>query len=179
MARKRVELSNFQTLNTGFPTEIKDNHFSDTVNMIRRRDGLWENRKGIVQFGDAVGSDLPIHSIRAWKTSAGARYLTVGSDDDVYSYAEAAAYNDGAYTVRQDIGGSDPWDSIVYRDILVLGNGTDNLRSTTDNATFTDRNGANIIKAKFLDVGNDFVSFAGIPSDQDKILLSTGATSNP
>jgi len=33
-----------ETLNTGFPTEIPDNHWSDTLNMIRREDGLWENR---------------------------------------------------------------------------------------------------------------------------------------
>lgn len=180
MSRRRIELSNFQTLNTGFPTEIKDNHFSDTVNMIRRRDGLWENRKGIKQFGEDVGSGLAVHSIRFWKTSAGSRYLTVGSDDDVYSYAEAADYNDGAYTARQDIGGSDKWDSIVYRDTLVIGNGTDDLRSSADNATFTQRApAANIVQAKYLEVGNDFVSFAGVTGDPDKVLLSSGAPANP
>ena len=179
MKRKRIELSGFQTLNTGFPTEIPENHFSDTMNMVRRSDGLWENRKGIAQFGDDVGSNLPVHSIRFWKTSAGNRYLTVGSDDDVYSYAEGSAYNNGSYTSRQDIGGNSPWDSIVYRDILVIGNGVDNLRSSTDNSTFTDRSGANIIKAKYLEVGNDFVCFAGIPTENDRVLLSGGAPTSP
>lgn len=179
MKNKRIELSNFQTLNTGFPTEIPDNHFSDTLNMIRRPDGLWENRKGMAQFGENVGSNAPVHSIRFWKNTSGNRYLTVGTDDDIYSYAEGASYNNGTYTSRQDIGGSTPWDSIVYRDILVIGNGVDNLRSSTDNTTFTSRSGANIIIAKYLEVGNDFVSFGGVSTDPHKILLSSGATTTP
>ena len=177
---KKVTLQGFQTLNTGFPTEIPDNHFSDTLNMIRREDGLWEKRKGIKQFGADVGSGEPIHSIRFWKTGDGDRYLTVGTDTDVYSYAEGSAYNDGTFTNRKTLGSADKWDSVVYRDILVIGNGDTGLYSSTDNSTFTTRTASSsIAAAKFLEVGNDFVSFSGIDGDPDKVVLSGGAPTNP
>lgn len=47
MKTSKLTFSNFETLNTGFATEIPDNHFADTMNMVRRDDGMWENRKGI------------------------------------------------------------------------------------------------------------------------------------
>lgn len=172
-----------KTLNTGFSTEIADNELSDSLNMVRNEGGLWENRKGIVQFGEDVGSGEPVHSLAFWKTKAGNRYLTVGTDTDIYSYAEAAAYNDGAYTNRKSLGSSDKWDLISYRDIAVLGNGTDDLESSTDNSTFTTRAaGANVVKAKFLEVGNDFVWFGGDSTSvesEDTIYLSSGAPANP
>jgi hypothetical protein len=175
----KIKFEQFETLNTGFPTEIPDNHFSDTLNMIRREDGLWENRKGIVQFGENVGSGEPIHSLRFWKTTSN-RYLTVGTDTDVYSYAEGAAYNDGAYTNRKTLSSDAQWDSIVYRDTIVIGNGVTGLYSSTDNATFTTRTAsASIAAAKFLEVGNDFVSFSGISGDPDKVALSSGAPASP
>lgn len=185
MARKTKTqvYAGMQTLNSDFPTEIPVNHFSDTLNMVRSDNGLWENRKGIVQFGEDVGSGAPVHSLHFWRTKAGNRYLTVGSGSNLYSYAEGAAYNDGAYTDRGGIGSDNPWDAISYRDILVLGNGIDNLRSSTDNATFTSRApAANVVKAKFLEVGNDFVVFGGdetSSSTQDLIHFSSGAPANP
>lgn len=173
-------MDNFESLNTGFPTQIPDNHLSDALNMIKRRDGLWENRKGMVQFGDDVGSGNPIHSLFFWKSSGGDRYLTVGTGTDLYSYSEGSAYNDGSYTNRKSFAtSSDQWDAIAYRSIAVISNGTDDVVSSTDNVTFTDRSGVNVAKAKFLDVGNDFVSFGGILNDPDKIVLSSGAPSNP
>jgi hypothetical protein len=183
MALSELKFEQFETLNTGFPTEIPDNHFSDTLNMIRREDGLWENRKGIAQFGADVGSGEAIHSLRFWGTSGGGRYLSVGTDTDIYSYAEAAAYNDGTYTNRTTLGSSDPWDSVVYRDTIVLGNGTDDLETSTDNSTFTTRTAQAgpplIVKAKYLEVGNDFVTFVDPDSNQDQVLLSGGAPNNP
>ena len=171
------------TLNTGFSTEIKANELSDSMNMVRNEGGLWENRKGIVQFGEGVGSGEPIHSLAFWKTKAGARHLTVGTDTDVYSYAESASYNDGAFTNRTTLGTANKWDLITYRDIAVLGNGVDDLESSTDNATWTTRTaGASIVKAKFLEVGNDFVWFGGDKSSvesEDTIYLSSGAPTNP
>lgn len=176
----KVTLDNFQTLNTGFPTEIPDNHFSDTLNMIRREDGLWEKRKGIAQFGADVGSGEPVHSLRFWKTSAGARYLTVGTDVDLYSYAEGSAYNNGTYTDRATLSSANPWDSVVYRSIIVIGNGVTGLYTSSDNTTFTTRTASSTVAAaKFLEVGNDFVSFSGITGDPDKVVLSSGAPANP
>lgn len=180
MAKKIKSYLNFKTLNTEHPTLIASDEFSDTLNMIRNSSGLWENRKGIAQFGADVGSGNPIHSLRFWETSSGARYLTVGTGGAIYSYAEGAEYNDGTYTSRvTGLTGSLKWDSIVYRDTIVLGNGTDNLRSSTDNTTFTSRSGVNIVAAKYLEVGNDFVSFSGVSSNKDQVLLSSGAPSNP
>jgi len=171
------------TLNTGFSTEIKANELSDSMNMVRNEGGLWESRKGIVQLGEGVGSGEPIHSLAFWKTKAGARHLTVGTDTDVYSYAESASYNDGAFTNRTTLGTANKWDLITYRDIAVLGNGVDDLESSTDNATWTTRTaGASIVKAKFLEVGNDFVWFGGDKSSvesEDTIYLSSGAPTNP
>lgn len=172
-----------KSLNTDFSTEIADNELSDSLNMVRNEGGLWENRKGIAQFGEDVGSGKAIHSLAFWKTKAGNRYLTVGTDTDIYSYAESAAYNDGSFTNRKTLGSSDKWDLISYRDTAVLGNGNDDLESSTDNATFTTRTaGASIVKAKFLEVGNDFVTFAGDDTSvasQDTIYLSSGAPANP
>lgn len=183
MAFKRYEFRGFKTFDSGFPTEIPEDHFSDTLNMIRREDGLWENRKGIKQFGDDVGSGSPVHSLHFWKTSAGNRYLTVGTGTALYSYAEGSAYNDGSYTSRATLTESDQWDAIVYRDIIVLGNGSDDLWSSADNSTFTERSEATgpplIVAAKFLEVGNDFVAFSGISSNQDQILFSSGAPTSP
>lgn len=169
-----------RTLDTAHPTLIPDDCFSDTLNMVRNSNGLWENRKGIAQFGSDVGSAAPIHSLRFWKTSGGNRYLTIGTAGAIYSYAESATYNDGAYTSRvTGLTGSLKWDSIVYRDTLVLGNGTDNMRSSTDNSTFTSRSGGSVVSAKYLEVGNDFVSFSGVTANKDQVLLSSGAPSNP
>lgn len=186
MASKGIKTqiyAGMKTLNTDFSTEIPADHFSDTLNMVRNDGGLWEKRKGIKQFGGDVGSGAPVHSIHFWKDKSGNRYLTVGSDDDVYSYAEGAAYNDGAFTVRQAIGSANPWDAISYRDTLVLGNGVDNLFSSTDNTTFTSRApAANVVKAAFLEVGNDFVVFAGdqtSSTSKDSVRLSSGAPANP
>lgn len=183
MEFKRIPFLQFETLNTGFPTEIPDKHFSDTLNMIRREDGMWENRKGIKQFGADVGSGLPIHSLSFWQTSPGVRYLTVGTGTDIYSYAEGTEYNNGTFTNRKTISSDAPWDSVVYRSIIVIGNGVSNLYTSTDNSTFTERIASAgpplIVKSKFLEVGNDFVSFGGIPNDYDKIVLSSGAPTNP
>lgn len=178
---KRVKTyANMKTLDTSHPTLIRDDNFSDTLNMVRNSNGLWENRKGIAQFGEDVGSGEPVHSLKFWKTSAGNRYLTVGTAGALYSYAEGATYSDGTYTSRlTGLTSGLQWDSIVYRDTLVLGNGTDNLRSSTDNSTFTSRSGASIVSAKFLEVGNDFVSFSGVSSNKDQVLLSSGAPANP
>ncbi len=183
MALNRLVFNNFETLNTGYPTEIPDDHLSDALNMVRRKDGLWENRKGITQFGADVGSGEPIHSLRFWKTAAGGRFLTVGTDTDIYSYTEGTPFNEGTYTNRQSVTDTGPWDSIVYRDILVLANGVDDMRSSTDNVTFTQRaqqaGPPPIVRPKYLEVGNDFVSFAGHASAQDQVLLSSGAPANP
>ena len=173
----KVEVfSDFQTLNSSFDTEIPKNHLSDALNMVRNKDGLWENRKGIVQFGGDVGSGEPIHSLHFWKTSSGSRFLTVGTDTDIYSYAESTAYNNGSYTNRQTITDTGQWEALVYNDIIVLCNGVDDIRSSTDNATFTQRvASATIPKPTFLDVGSDFTIFSGIVADKDKVLFSAAA----
>jgi len=176
---KPIVYSDMVTMNTADPTLIPRNHFADSQNMVRRTDGLWENRKGIQQFGDNVGSGKPIHSLRFWKTESGTRYLTLGTDTDIYSYTEGSTYNDGTYTSRQTLTSTSQWDSIVYRDILVLGNGVDNMYSTTDNSTFTSRSGSSVVKASLLEVGNDFVSFSGIVAEPNKFYLSGGAPANP
>jgi len=171
--------SGMETLNTGFPTEIPDNHWSDTLNMIRREDGLWENRKGIAQFGADVGSGVSVHSLRFWKTQANVRYLTVGTDDDLYSYAEGATYNDGTFTARKDLTNSTPWDSVVYRGTILIENGSNTPQSSTDNATFTDRApGATVVNASIMEVSNDFVSFFGTAADPNLGYLSAGAPTN-
>lgn len=176
---KPIIYADMQTMNTSDATLIPRNNFADTQNMIRRSDGLWENRKGIQQFGEDVGSGSPVHSLFFWKLEDGTRYLTVGSDDDIYSYAEGSSYNDGGYTAEQALTSDQQWDATVYRDTIVLGNGVDNMYSSTDNSTFTSRSGANIVKASLLEVGNDFVSFSGIVAEPNKFYLSGGAPANP
>ena len=167
------------TMDTNDPTLIPKNHFADSLNMIKRRDGLWENRKGIQQFGNDVGSGNPIHSLAFWKTEAGNRYLTVGTGTDLYSYAEGSSYDNGAYTSRQVMTDDNEWDTAVYRDTLVLCNGVDAIYTTTDNSTYTSRSGVNITKPKYLDQGNDFVCFTGVITDPNKFYLSKGAPANP
>jgi hypothetical protein len=177
---KTIVFAGMETLNTGYPTEIPDNHWADTMNMIRREDGLWENRKGIAQFGSDVGSGVAIHSLRFWKTEAGTRYLTIGTSDDLYSYAESTAYNDGAYTARQDLADAVAWDSAVYRSTIVISNGTNTIRTSTDNITFTERTtSATVIPNKNLEVANDFVSFSGDPGNPNLLYLSGGAPASP
>lgn len=179
---EKLEYKSFITLDSSFPTEIPDNHLADTMNMIRRDDGMWENRKGIQQFGADVGSGKPIHSLAFWKTTAGNRYLTIGTGNHLYSYAEGSSYDNGTYTDRKTLAdtNSNKWDSIVYRDILVLGDGVNDLQTTTDNSTFTSRAPASdVVKANKLEVGNDFVWFTGIPNDSNKVVFSSGAPTDP
>lgn len=176
---KPIKFDNFQTFNANFPTEIPQNHLSDALNMVRREDGMWENRKGIVQFGEDVGSGNPIHSLFFWKTTGGARYLTVGTGTDLYSYTVGTEYNNGTYTNRKTLSSDAPWDAIVYRDICVLGNGISDNQSSTDNVTFTARAGANTVKAKYFEVSNDYVSFSGIVAEPDSVYFSGGAPTNP
>jgi hypothetical protein len=176
---KTVVYSGMQTMSTGDPTLIPRDNFTDSQNMIRRKDGLWENRKGIKQFGDDVGSGDPIHSLHYWKLEDGTRYLTVGTDTDIYSYAEGSDYNDGSYTNRQTISGATSWDATVYRDTIVLCNGVDTIFTSTDNSTFTSRSGASVTNPRFLDQGNDFVCFTGVTTDPNKFYLSDGAPANP
>ncbi len=179
---QKLEYQSFITLDTNFPTEIPDNHLSDSMNMIRREDGMWENRKGIKQFGADVGSNEAIHSLRFWKTSTGSRFLTIGTGDKIYSYTEGSSYDNGTYTSRKTL--TDPnankWDSIVYRDIIVIGDGVNDLQTSTDNVTFTSRAPAgDVVKASMLEVGNDFVWFTGIPNDNNKVVYSGGAPTDP
>lgn len=176
---KTIRYENFQTFNANFPTQIPANHLADALNMVRRNDGMWENRKGMQQFGEDIGSGEPVHSIFFWKTTAGARYLTVGTGVDIYSYTEGSTYNNGTYTDRATLSSSAPWDAIVYRDICVLGNGVSDNQSSTDNVTFTARAGANTVKAKYFEVSNDYVSFSGIVAEPDSVYFSGGAPTNP
>lgn len=176
---KPIRFSDFQTFDANFPTEIPQNHLSDTMNMVRRNDGMWEKRKGIVQFGENVGSGEPIHSLFFWKTTGGDRYLTIGTDTDLYAYTEGSTYNDGTYASAKTLSSDNKWDAIVYRDILVLGNGVDVNQSSTDNSTFTDRGGANTVKAQYLEVSNDYVSFSGIIAEPDAVYFSSGAPTSP
>lgn len=179
MSVKATIYENFKTLNTDDATLIEPDEFADSLNMVKRDDGLWENRKGIVRFGDAVGSGESVHSLHFWKITGGSRYLTVGSGTELFSYAEGSEYNNGAYTMRKDLTVNNPWEATVYRDTLLVANGV-LMQSSTDNATFTNRTGANIAAdAAIVTEANDFVYFTDVTSDRDKIFISAAAPTSP
>jgi hypothetical protein len=170
---------NIKSLDLSEPSIIPRDHLADSLNMVRRDDGLWENRKGIKQFGEDVGSGAGIHSLHFWKTGTGQRYLTVGTDTDLYSYAEGTDYNDGTFTNEKTLTSDKPWEAISYRDILVLCNGDDDIQTSTDNSTFTDRSGANIFNFKICSQANDFCFYSDIPGDEDKGFFTSGAPAQP
>ena len=68
-----------ETLNTNDATLIPKNHLADSMNMVRRDDGLWEKRKGLGAMGDDIASGNPTHSLVGWRIADGTRYLTAGS----------------------------------------------------------------------------------------------------
>ena len=122
---KPITIQALKTLNLDHPSLIPPDHWSDTQNMVVSADGLWENRKGIKTFDNAVGSGKAVHSLHFWKPSAGSsRLLTVGSGTALYSYAEVAAYNDGSFTSRQT-GFTDGqrFEFAQYDDTLIATNG--------------------------------------------------------
>jgi hypothetical protein len=181
MAIRPFTYENIQSLDTGDASIIPRDHLADSLNMTRRDDGLWENRKGFTQFGSDVGSGEPIHSLHFWKTSLGARYLTVGTDTDLYSYTEGSSYDDGTYSNEKTLTVDSSWEATNYRDTILIGNGnaTDGIQTSTDNITFTTRTGSNIYPARLLSQANDFVGFSDVTGDKDKLFLTAGAPASP
>jgi len=200
---KVLAISEMESLSTYHPSVINDRHFANTQNMIRRRDGLFENRKGYKQFGEAVGSDLGVHSLRFWRTATGDRYLTIGTGSKLYSYAEGAEYNNGTYTFRGDIiddianigingqlvpeeerlapreDGRYLFDSGVYSDQLLLVNGHTKTITSADNINFTYTDDPKNVVSRFIEIANDIVSYSGIPGDESDLQLSAGAPEFP
>lgn len=170
-----------KTLNLDHPTEIKDNEFADNQNMVQGPDGLWENRKGIKSFDNAVGSDAKIHSIHFWEPSPGSsRYLTVASDEAIYSYAESAAYNDGSFTSRQTgFTAGTPFSFAQYADNLIATNGAESMYSTTNNTSWTQRNGANTRVAKYILFANDIGYAADVASNRSKLYYGSAVPASP
>lgn len=178
MKSQRITLQNFETLNLGHPSEIKPNEWADTQNMVRASDGLWENRKGITSFENAVGSSLPVHSLHFWKPSAGgSRYLTVGSGAALYSYAESTAYNNGSFTSRQTgFSSGEPFSFAQYADMLLCANGREYMHTTTNNTTFIERATADSKIAKYVLFANDTGYCADVHSIERAYLTGdTGA----
>ena len=165
------------TLNTDDPTLIPLNHFADTQNSVRRDDGLWEKRKGMIQLGDDLGSGEAVHSLIGWRIADGTRYITAGTDTDIYVYVEGVTYDVGTWTNAQSITSAEPWNSVQYRDILQFCNGVDDIRTTADNSTFTQRaeSAGTVVRPKYMTQGNNFITFAGDTSDPDIVYLSSGA----
>lgn len=186
---KVLSISGMESLSTYHPSTIKDKHFANTQNMIRRRDGLFENRKGYKQFGQAVGSDLGVHSLRFWRTATGDRHLTIGTGTKLYSYAPGAEYNNGTYTLRGDIldiSGADAredgrylFDSGVYSDELLLVNGHTKTITSTNNEDFVINVNNNNRVSRFIEIANDIVSYSGIPNTESNLELSEGAPADP
>lgn len=179
MAIKATVYEKFVTLNTDDPTIIEQDELADSLNMIKRPDGLWENRKGIQAFGDAVGSGDPVHSLFFWKVSGGTRYFTVGSGTELYSYAEGSEYYNGVFTMRKNLTVNNQWEATVYRDTILIANGV-LLQSSTDNITFTDRTGTDIAAdASIVTTANDFVYYTDATSDRDKVFITALAPAQP
>lgn len=178
----------FDSLSTFHPTIIKDSNLSDSLNMIRRKDGLWENRKGYQQFGESFG-ELGVNSLKFWRKSGGERYLTAISGGDIYSYAENVTYNDGAFTERGNIytitGVNVPEDQSdvkcdfgVYRDKLIITQNINVPVISSDNSTFT-KAGAGSIQARYIEVANDYVSYTGITNDRSLMSAADPIPLNP
>lgn len=154
---KRIALTDFKTWNLNHPSLIPNDHWADAQNMVRGSDGLWENRKGITSFDNAVGSGKKVHSIHFWQPAdASSRFLTVGSGTALYSYAEGTEYNNGTFTSRQT-GFTDAakFSFAQYNDSLLATNGEEAMYDTPDNTVWTIRNGANTRIAKHIHFAND------------------------
>lgn len=178
---KPISIKGMTGLNLEHPTLIPDNAWADTQNMVQGNDGLWENRKGIKSFDNAVGSSKKVHSLHFWKpNSGGARYLTVGSGTALYSYAESVAYNDGSFTSRQT-GFTDgsPFDFGQYKNNLIATNGVESMYSTTDNSTWTQRNGSNTRVAKYIHFANDTGYCADVSGARSVVYYGSTVPASP
>jgi len=185
---KVYTFGSFDSLSTFHPSIIADSHLSDTQNMIRRKDGLWENRKGYQQFGQSFGS-VGINSIKFWRKSGGDRYLTAISGGDIYSYSENVTYNDGAFTKRGSIFtlaeveefedlSTVECDFGVYRDKVIITQNIGVPIVSSDNTTFT-KAGAGSVQARFIEVANDYVSYTGITNDRSLLSAADPIPANP
>lgn len=177
MKIKPITLDKQTTLNLNHPSLIEVNEWSDAQNMVRALDGLWENRKGVRSFDNAVGSGKKVDSLHFWKPSAGAeRYLTVSSGGALYSYAEGSEYNNGTFTSRQTgfVDGQ-PFEFAQYADVLIGTNGLDAMYTTTNNISWTIRNGANTRRARYILFVNDTGYVADIRNFASAFM--TGGTS--
>jgi len=178
---KNIVLQGFKTLNLNNPSLVPSDHWSDSQNMEIGRDGLWVNRKGIKSFTNAIGATNKFaHSIHFWKLGSGTRYFTVGAGTALYSYAEGTAYNNGTFTSRQT-GFTDgsPFDFTQYKNTLLCTNGAESMYSSADNATFTQRNGANTVLAKYVTFANDTGYAAGIASAPSTFYYGSTVPANP
>lgn len=174
---KPVTLEKQATLNLNHPSIIAVTEWADAQNMVRASDGLWENRKGIKSFVNDVGSNKKIDSMHFWKPAAGAyRYLTVSSGGSLYSYTEGTDYNDGTFTARQTgfVDGQ-PFEFAQYADVLIATNGLDPMYSTTNNSSWTVRNGSNTRRARYIIFVNDTGYVADVRAVAQAYL--TGGTS--
>lgn len=178
---KPIILRGFKTLNLDHPSLIDQDEWADTQNMVMADDGLWENRKGIKSFDNAVGSNKPVHSLHFWKPAPGVnRYLTVGSGTALYSYAESSEYYDGSFTSRQTgFTDGERMTFAQYADNLIATNGAEAMYSTTDNATWTIRNGANTRIAKHILFANDIGYCADINGARSVLYYGGAVPANP
>lgn len=179
-AVKSITIGNMQGLSLNHPTLIDDNQWADNQNMVQGADGLWENRKGIKTISNDVGSNDKVHSIKFWKSEDGTRRFTVGSGTALYSYAEGTDYNNGTFTSRQTgFTEDDKFDFAVYDDNLIATNGTEAMYSTTDNATWTIRNGANTRIAEYIHFANDLGFCADVASNRSIAYYGSVTPANP
>ncbi len=177
---KPITINNMAGLNFDHPTLIADNEWADSQNMIQGRDGLWENRQGIKTFDNTVGSSSKVHSLKFWESEDGTRRLTAGSGTALYSYAEGSSYNDGTFTSRQTgFTDADKFSFAQYGDNLIASNGTENMYSTTDNSTWTERSGANTRVANYIHFANDTGFAADVSGARSVVYYTASVPGSP
>ena len=113
-------------------------------------------------------------------TAPARRNLTVGSGGALYSYAESSTYNDGSFTSRQTgFTSGEEFDFGQYQNTLLATNGTDSMYSTVDNFTWTERAGADTVKAKYVHFANDTGYAAVTPTAKSTVYYGATVPANP